>query len=88
MKLPNHDRFDYSPITERVDYSWPEGKRLALHIAVNIEHFAFGEGLIHTPTRPVPQPDVRNYAWCDYGTRVGIWRIFLAYPVITHTHYM
>ncbi len=76
MKLPYHDRYDYSPITERVDYSWPEGKRLAFHIAVNIEHFAFGDGLVHSPTGPVPHPDVRNYAWCDYGTRVGVWRIF------------
>ena len=23
-----------------------------------------------------PQPDPRNYAWRDYGLRVGIWRIF------------
>jgi hypothetical protein len=22
-----------------------------------------------------PQPDVLNYSWCDYGNRVGVWRI-------------
>ena len=25
----DHDRYDYSPIVERPDYDWPEGKRLA-----------------------------------------------------------
>ena len=75
MTLPHHKRFDYSAIVDRQDYSWPEGKRLALHIATNIEHFAFGEGIGHTPTEPGPPPDHRNYAWRDYGLRVGIWRI-------------
>ena len=75
MKLPHHGRFDYSAIVERPDYSWPGGKRLAVHIATNLEHFAFGEGIGHTPTEPGPPPDHRNYAWRDYGLRVGIWRI-------------
>ena len=30
----------------------------------------------HTPTVLGPPPDPRNYAWRDYGLRVGIWRIF------------
>lgn len=75
MKLPHHGRFDYSAIVERPDYSWPNGKRLAVHVATNLEHFAFGEGIGHTPTEPGPPPDHRNYAWRDYGLRVGIWRI-------------
>ncbi len=76
MDLPQHGRYDYSPIVDRPDYSWPEGKRLAFFFALNIEHFAFGEGRGHTPTSEAPQPDQRNYAWRDYGLRVGIWRIF------------
>ena len=76
MDLPIHGRYDYSPIVERPDYSWPNGKRLAFFFAVNIEHFAFGEGRGHTPTSPGPEPDQRNHAWRDYGLRVGIWRIF------------
>jgi hypothetical protein len=75
VKLPHHGRFDYSAIVERPDYSWPNGKRLAVHVATNLEHFAFGEGMGHTPTEPGPPPDHRNYAWRDYGLRVGIWRI-------------
>lgn len=76
MKLKKHGRYEYSPIIERTNYDWPEGKRLAFYIGLNIEHFSFGEGLGHTPTNPGVQPDVRNYAWRDYGLRVGIWRIF------------
>ena len=76
MELPQHGRYDYSPIIERPDYSWPEGKRLAFFFALNIEHFAFGEGRGHSPTAEAPHPDQRNYAWRDYGLRVGIWRIF------------
>jgi peptidoglycan/xylan/chitin deacetylase (PgdA/CDA1 family) len=76
MPLKRHDRYDYSPITQRRDFSWPGGRRLAFYIALNVEHFSFGEGLGHTPTALGPPPDQRNYAWRDYGLRVGIWRIF------------
>lgn len=76
VELKKHNRYDYSPITERADYDWPDGKRLAVYFGLNIEHFSFGEGLGHTPTNPGTQPDVRNFSWRDYGLRVGIWRVF------------
>jgi allantoinase len=76
MQLPHHDRYDYSPIIERPDFNWPGGKRLAFYLALNVEHFAFGGKHGHTPTSLGPPPDPRNYAWRDYGLRVGIWRIF------------
>lgn len=76
MILETHGRYAYSPIDERQHYQWPEGERLAFYIAVNVEHFHFGEGLGHTPSYATPPPDVRNYAWRDYGLRVGIWRLF------------
>ena len=76
MEIRRHGRYEYSPICNRPGYEWPDGKKLAFYIALNIEHFGFGEGLGHTPTNPGSQPDVRNFAWRDYGLRVGIWRIF------------
>jgi allantoinase len=76
MQLKAHNRYDYSPIIERPNFDWPDGKRLAFYVALNVENFSFGEGLGHTPTALGPQPDVRNFAWRDYGLRVGIWRIF------------
>lgn len=76
MKLAGHNRYEYSPITERRPFRWPGEKRLAFYVAVNVEHFTFGGGLGHTPTALAPPPDQRNFAWRDYGLRVGIWRIF------------
>jgi allantoinase len=68
-------RYHYQPIIQRRDYCWPEGKRLALYIALNVESYSFGEGMIEELLPPAPQPDILNYAWCDYGNRVGVWRI-------------
>lgn len=73
--LKSHGRYDYSAITKRPDYSWPDGKRLAVHLCLNIEHFSFGEGLGNDYSVPQPQPNVRSYAWRDYGNRVGAWRL-------------
>jgi peptidoglycan/xylan/chitin deacetylase (PgdA/CDA1 family) len=74
-KLTTHDRYDYSAITNRPDYSWPGGKRLAVYVGLNLEHFAFGEGLGAELAPGGPQPDILNYAWRDYGNRVGAWRM-------------
>lgn len=76
MRLKQHHRYAYSPLPERPDFHWPGDRRLAFYVALNVEHFSFGEGLGHTPTALGPPPDTRNYGWRDYGLRVGIWRIF------------
>lgn len=72
--LPENGRFDYSPITRRPDYRWPNGAGLAVYLGFNIEHFAFGEGMGAGIGPASPQPDVLNYAWREYGNRVGAWR--------------
>ena len=71
----SHDRYPYSPITERPVYDWPGGKRLAVYVALNLEWFAFGEGLGAELAPGGPPPDVLNYAWRDYGNRVGVFRL-------------
>lgn len=76
MQLPHHGRYDYSAIPLRPDYSFPDGKRLAIYFALNIEHFAFGAGLGHAVSNELPPPDARTFAWRDYGNRVGVWRLF------------
>jgi allantoinase len=73
--MRSHGRYDYLPIEGRPDYSWPEGRRLAVYVALNLEHFAFGEGLGAELAPGGPPPDVLNYAWRDYGNRVGAWRM-------------
>jgi peptidoglycan/xylan/chitin deacetylase (PgdA/CDA1 family) len=73
--LKDHGRYTYSAITDRADYAWPEGRRLSVYIGLNLEHFAFGVGLGAELAPGGPQPDVLNYAWRDYGNRVGAWRM-------------
>lgn len=60
--LVSHDRYRYSAITRRPDFVWPNGKRLAVYIALNLEHFAFGDGLGAELCPGGPHPDVLNYA--------------------------
>jgi peptidoglycan/xylan/chitin deacetylase (PgdA/CDA1 family) len=75
MDLPTHGRYDYSAIRDRPVYDWPDGKRLAVYLAINLELFAFGEGLGAELAPGGPQPDILNYAWRDWGNRVGVWRL-------------
>lgn len=76
MHLPHHGRYDYSALPRRPNYDWPGGKRLAVYLGINIEHFAFGTGLGHAVSTELPQPDPRTFSWRDYGNRVGVWRLF------------
>ncbi len=73
--LPTHGRYDYTPWRGRTPYAWPNGAKLAVYLGVNLEHFAFGEGLGAELAPGGPQPDVLNFAWRDYGNRVGAWRL-------------
>ena len=56
-------------------YDWPGGKRLAVYLGLNLETFAFGEGLGAKLAPALGEPDVLNFAWRDYGNRVGAWRL-------------
>jgi polysaccharide deacetylase len=74
--LKSHDRFDYVPITDRPDFTWPGGRRLAVYVAVAIEHFPYnagGLGLAYSPG--LPHPNTYNWAWREYGNRVGGFRL-------------
>ncbi len=72
--LKHHGRFPYSAISERQDFNWPGDKRLAVYVALNLEHFSYGEGL-GAQLAPSNHPDVLNYSWREYGNRVGAWRM-------------
>ena len=74
--LPTHGRYDYSNITKRGDYSWPEGRRLAVYVALNIEAFGFGVGKGAAIAPPDQARSHSVFSWRDYGNRVGIWRLF------------
>ncbi len=76
IKLQRHDRYDYQPIPERPPFSWPEGKRLAVCVCNNIEVFSFLSGLGSDSASLTAPQTTRNYAWRDYGNRVGQWYLF------------
>src|SRR5215207_5658085 len=76
LTLPKHNRYAYSTIDERNDYSWPDGKRLAFCVTTNIEVYAYRKGTGWDPAKKGEPQQQRNYSWRDYGNRVGIWRLF------------
>ena len=71
----DHGRYAYSALPDRPVYDWPGGKRLAVYVALNLETFDFGSGLGAELAPGGPQPDVLNYAWRDWGNRVGAFRM-------------
>lgn len=72
--FPDFKRLNFTPLRGRPQFTWPDGKRLACYIALNLEHFIYGEGGVDLD-RPSPPPNLRSYLWREYGNRVGVWRI-------------
>ena len=84
--LRSHGRYEYSPIVTRPAGRWPNGQGLAVYVALNLEQYAWGEGLVEDLVPGIPAPDVLNNSWREYGNRVGAWRLLellqsLALPV-------
>jgi allantoinase len=71
------DRYEDSFIFERKPFKWPGNKTLAVWIAPNVEvwHYDSPAGQAPSPNVRNIVPDVINYAWREYGMRVGLWRI-------------
>ncbi len=78
--------YDYVPIPERKRLTWPDGKRLALMISLNLEYWELtqdregpyfaGGPSINERLLPARTPDFNNHSWREYGQRVGIWRLY------------
>jgi allantoinase len=73
------DRIDYEPIEGRAKLRLPGQARVAVWLIVNIEEWSASEPMPRTVITPpaggVPTPDVPNWAWHEYGNRVGFWRM-------------
>jgi allantoinase len=76
VKIEHHNRYDFSALPDRPLYEWPDGKRLAVCICHNVEWFSYMTGLGSDHTLAGAPQTTRNYAWRDYGNRVGIWYLF------------
>ena len=81
VMLPT-DRLDYSPIVHRPKLKLPGGARLVVWVIVNVEEWDPREPMPRTVLTPpaggAPMPDIPNWAWHEYGNRVGFWRLLEA----------
>lgn len=71
-------RLPYSPITQRPGLKLPNGARVAVWTIVNVENWS-PAGPMPRAVLPPPMgqpllPDIPNWAWHEYGMRVGFWR--------------
>ena len=73
------DRITYSPISGRAPLKLPDGKRMAVWVIVNVEEWDINQTMPRTVLTPPaggsPMPDIPNWAWHEYGNRVGFWRM-------------
>ena len=76
------ERFEYSAIVDREPLSLPGHARVVVSTVVNIEHWSFDEAIprqvMPTPAGVRALPDLPNWAWHEYGMRVGFWRLLAA----------
>ena len=77
-KIPR-ERLPYSAIADRPPRKLPGNARVAVWIIVNVEDWDIGRPMPRTiippPTHVSLLPDVANWAWHEYGMRVGFWRM-------------
>ncbi len=73
------ERLRYSAIPQRKKLMLPDGARLAVWVIVNVEEWDINETMPRTVLTPpaggAPLPDIPNWAWHEYGNRVGFWRM-------------
>lgn len=78
MSEPN-PRVPYQMASERPQLAPMEGKPLMVHLVMNVEYWPFDRpmprGVIPPPHGRAAVPDVGNYAWVEYGMRVGMPRV-------------
>jgi peptidoglycan/xylan/chitin deacetylase (PgdA/CDA1 family) len=81
VRLPA-ERFEYSPIVDRPPWKLPKGARIAVWTIVNVEEWdlekATARQYLTAPQGVATVPDVPNWAWHEYGMRVGFWRLLEA----------
>jgi len=77
VRLPR-DRLPYSAIVDRPPLRLPDGARLVLWTVVNVEEWSIERPMPRTvlppPLGQPLLPDLPNWAWHEYGMRVGFWR--------------
>jgi allantoinase len=76
--LTPRERIPFSAIVDRPPLVLPGGARMAVWVIVNVESWDIRRPLpraVLTPPMGNPLiPDLPNWAWHEYGMRVGFWR--------------
>src|ERR1700742_1314768 len=71
-------RLPYAPIHRRPALKLPNDARVAVWTIVNVENWsptaAMPRAVLPPPMGQPLLPDVPNWAWHEYGMRVGFWR--------------
>ena len=78
----DHDRYDWSLLTDRRPVQWPGDARLAVWINVGLQFFPLnqrGKPFAVPGGMTMPYPDLRHFSLRDYGNRVGIYRFLDAF---------
>jgi peptidoglycan/xylan/chitin deacetylase (PgdA/CDA1 family) len=80
------DRIAYSPIADRARLALPGNARMVVWVIVNIEEWNPLETMPRTVLTPPaggsPMPDIPNWAWHEYGNRVGFWRLLEVFDAL------
>jgi peptidoglycan/xylan/chitin deacetylase (PgdA/CDA1 family) len=78
----DHDRYQWSMLSQRPGVQWPGGARLALWVNVGLQFFPLDQRGKPFPVpggMTMPYPDLRHFSLRDYGNRVGIYRFLQAF---------
>jgi peptidoglycan/xylan/chitin deacetylase (PgdA/CDA1 family) len=80
MKSLISARAPYSAIVDRPKLKLPNNARMLVWLIVNVEHWSIERAMPRTVlSPPMGQPllpDLPNWAWHEYGMRVGFWRLY------------
>ena len=78
----DHTLYTPSPMLSRAPLNWPDGKKVAVTLLVNLEWFPItpADKPFRAPGHmQTPYPDFRHYTAREYGTRVGFYRLLDAF---------
>jgi hypothetical protein len=72
-------RLEYQASIDRPRLVLPDGGRVAVFLVVNIERWDIDRAMprqaLTAPQGAAVVPDLPNWAWHEYGMRVGFWRL-------------
>ena len=79
MAMTPRERVPYSAIVDRPPLRLPDGGRMIVWVIVNVENWdikrPMPRAVLPPPMGNPLVPDLPNWAWHEYGMRVGFWRL-------------